>query len=53
LEFQLRESQKTSEAEVARLNQAIEQLQLSLSGDKALTQEELERKRKENAELER
>lgn len=53
LEFQLREAQKTSEAEILRLNQAIDQLQLSLTGDKALTQEELERKRKENAELER
>jgi hypothetical protein len=53
LEVQLRETSKAAESEQVRLNQAIEQLQLALSGDKALTQEELEKKRKENAELER
>jgi hypothetical protein len=53
LESQLREAQRNAEAEVSKLNQAIEQLQLSLSGDKASIQEELEKKRRENAELDR
>jgi len=53
LESQLKDAQRNAEAEITRLNQAIEQLQLSLSGDKASIQEELEKKRKENSELER
>jgi chromosome segregation ATPase len=53
LDSQLRESTKTYDAEILRLKDANEQLTLALNGDKAYIQEELEKQKRENAELDR
>jgi len=53
LENQLKESSKVAEAEIARLKESNEQLMQALNGDKALIQEEVEKQKKEFAELDR
>jgi response regulator RpfG family c-di-GMP phosphodiesterase len=53
LEAQLKEANKLSEAEIARLKESNDQLMQALNGDKALIQEEVERQKKEFAELDR
>ena len=53
LESQYKDSTKAYEAEILRLKEANEQLTLALNGDKAYIQEELEKQKRENAELDR
>jgi hypothetical protein len=53
LESTLKDSTKAFEAEILRLKEANEQLTLALNGDKAYIQEELEKQKRENAELDR
>lgn len=53
LEAQLKEANKIADAEIARLKDSNEQLTLALNGDKALIQEELEKQKKDNSELDR
>jgi hypothetical protein len=53
LESQYKESTKAYETDLLRLKEANEQLTLALNGDKAYIQEELEKQKRENAELDR
>ena len=53
LEAQVKDSTKAFEADILRLKEANEQLTLALNGDKAYIQEELEKQKRENAELDR
>jgi len=53
LENQLKEGGKVADAEIARLKESNEQLMQALNGDKALIQEEVEKQKKDFAELDR